>query len=86
MHCHLASCIKEFGPMHSFWLFPFERYNDILESQPTNNRSIELQLMRRFQTDNLYLHLHRDIGQMQTIFCKHFQTHHMILTALSSQY
>ena len=30
MHCHLASCIREFGPIHSFWLFPFERYNGIL--------------------------------------------------------
>ena len=60
MHCHLMSCIKEFGPAHSFWLFPFERYNGILEAQPTNNRSIELQLMRRFLKDNLHLRLHHD--------------------------
>ena len=33
MHCHLATCIMEFGPI------PFERYNGILEGQPTNNRS-----------------------------------------------
>lgn len=25
MHCHLASCLREFGPIHGFWLFPFER-------------------------------------------------------------
>ena len=31
MHCHLTACVKEFGPLHSFWLFPFERYNGILE-------------------------------------------------------
>ena len=30
MHCHLAACIREFGPIHSFWLFPFERYNGIV--------------------------------------------------------
>ena len=63
MHCHLASCIREFGPAHSFWLFPFERYNGILEGQPTNNRSIELQLMHRFQRDNMHLHLHHEAKQ-----------------------
>lgn len=63
MHCHLASCIREFGPMHSFWLFPFQRYNGILEGQPTNNRSIELQLMHRFQKDNMHLHLHHEAKQ-----------------------
>lgn len=60
MHCHLAACLREFGPIHSFWLFPFERYNGILEGQPSNNRSIEMQLMRRFQNDNLNLQLHQE--------------------------
>ena len=45
MHCHLATCLREFGPSHSLWLFPFERYNGNLENQPSNNRSIEMQLM-----------------------------------------
>lgn len=75
MHCHLASCIREFGPSHSFWLFPFERYNGVLEEQPTNNRSIELQLMRRFQKDSAILHLHEEVKQWseQNIFLMHFQ-------------
>ena len=55
MHCHVVRCMKDFGPAHSFWLFPFERYNGILGSQPTNNRSVEVQLMRRFHTDNTFL-------------------------------
>ena len=63
MHCHLTQCVKEFGPIHTFWLFPFERYNGVLEGQPTNNRSIELQLMRRFQRDNMHLHLHHEAQQ-----------------------
>ena len=25
LHTHLASCIKDFGPCHTFWLFSFER-------------------------------------------------------------
>ena len=57
LHCHLTSCVRDFGPISSFWLFPFERYNGILGNQPTNNRSVELQLMRRFYNDNRHLHL-----------------------------
>ena len=57
LHCHLVSCIKNFGPFHSFWLFPFERYNGILGSQPNNNRSVELQFIRRFQRDNSHLQM-----------------------------
>ena len=37
MHCHLKSCIEDYGPLHSFWLFAFERYNGILGSIPSNN-------------------------------------------------
>jgi hypothetical protein len=48
LHCHLAECIKEYGPIHYFWLFSFERYNGILEGLPTNNRALEIQLMWRF--------------------------------------
>ena len=57
MHCHLATCLQEFGPIHSFWLFPFEHFNGILEGQPSNNRSVEMQLMRQFPKDNLHIHL-----------------------------
>ena len=31
MHCHLGECVKDVGPIHSFWCFPFERYNGILQ-------------------------------------------------------
>lgn len=27
MHCHLSACIKDYGPLHGFWLYAFERYN-----------------------------------------------------------
>ena len=36
------------GQSMPFWLFSFERYNGILGSYRTNNRSIEVQLMRHF--------------------------------------
>ena len=25
LHGHLASCIKDYGPVYAFWLFSFER-------------------------------------------------------------
>lgn len=52
LHTHLLECILDFGLPHSFWLFPFERFNGILGQQPNNNRSIEIQLMNRFIRDN----------------------------------
>ncbi len=57
MHAHLSECIQDFGPVHVFWLFSFERYNGILEHLPNNNRSIEIQILKRFMesTDLLSL-------------------------------
>ncbi len=26
MHAHLVECVREFGPISSFWCFSFERY------------------------------------------------------------
>ena len=51
MHCHLRSCIEDYGPLHSFWLFAFERYNGILGAIPNNNHCIELQMINRFVID-----------------------------------
>ena len=57
MHCHLRSCILDYGPLHGFWLYAFERYNGILGTIPNNNRSIEVQLMRRFLRERHFLPL-----------------------------
>lgn len=57
LHCHLASCVRDFGPMASFWCFSFERMNGVLGDQPNNNRSIEVQLMHRFMDDSANLQL-----------------------------
>ena len=48
MHGHLKHCILDYGPISSFWLFSFERYNGIFESFPTNTASLEVQFMQRF--------------------------------------
>ena len=43
--------------MDQWHLFGYERYNGILGEQPTNNQSIELQLMKRFMEDNAHIQL-----------------------------
>ena len=57
LHTHLADCIFDYGPVCGFWLFSFERYNGILGDYYTNNKSIELQLMRKFSRDQNVCHL-----------------------------
>ena len=58
MHLHLPDCLQDFGPLHhAFWLYSFERYNGLLSKQPTNNRSIEVQLIKCFLRDNAHLEL-----------------------------
>ena len=52
MHGHLCSCMLDYGPLHGFWLYAFERYNAILGRVPHNNHSIEVQIMSRFLRDN----------------------------------
>ena len=36
---HTADCVRDFGPMHEFWTFLFERLNKVLKSYKTNNQS-----------------------------------------------
>ena len=48
LHAHLKSCIEDYGPLHGFWVYAFERYNGILESVSNNSRCIEPQLIERF--------------------------------------
>ena len=55
MNCHLCECVNDFGPLHSFWLFACERFNGILGMLPNNNRSIEVQMTKRFLSDQASL-------------------------------
>ena len=47
-HCYLCECVLDFGPIHSFCCFSFERYNGILGGFHVNNHQIEVQVMREF--------------------------------------
>ena len=68
LHCHLRTCILDYGPLHGFWCFAFERYNGILGSMPNNNRSIEMQLTGRFLKESYSLS-----AQYPTQFSDHFE-------------
>ena len=57
LHCHLRECVLDFGPIYSFWLFSFKRYNGILGDFPNNKKSIEIQLMRHFEKDQNLLNM-----------------------------
>lgn len=79
LHCHLASCVQDFGPTASFWCFSFERMNGILGNQPNNNRSIEVQLMQRFMEDNAHLQLLQLLpsgsSEINQLFCHSVHDH-----------
>lgn len=36
---HLDECLANFGPVHGWWSFPFERYNGVMRDINTNNKS-----------------------------------------------
>ena len=55
LHLHLKDFLLDFGPIYSFWLFSFERYNEMLGNLPNSKRNIELQIMRRFCTENIIM-------------------------------
>ena len=48
LHLHLKECFLNYGPLHVVWCFPFERFNGVLGSYPTNKKAIEVQLLTKF--------------------------------------
>ena len=50
LHFHLKECVIDFGPVHAFWCFSFERFNGILGTMQVNGRSVEIQLMRKLMS------------------------------------
>ena len=53
LHLHLKECVENYGSIYGFWLFSFERYNGILGSYHTNNKTVEIQIMRKFMTSGI---------------------------------
>jgi len=63
MQLHIKSCIVDFGPVYCFWCYSFERYNGILGGYQTNNRSISVQLMRKFSESHSIVTSYGNINQ-----------------------
>ncbi|OAD68441.1 hypothetical protein PHYBLDRAFT_173437 [Phycomyces blakesleeanus NRRL 1555(-)] len=52
LHLHIQETILDFGPVYSYWLFAFERYNGLLKNISTNGKDgFEATFMRCFIED-----------------------------------
>lgn len=69
LHCHIKDNLYDYGPIHGFWLFPYERYNGILEHFPMSHRSIEVQLMHRFVRE---FELSAQVHELPNLFATDF--------------
>lgn len=73
LHLHIRECVENYGSVYGFWLFSFERYNGLLGSFHTNNREVEVQLMRRFLTmsalDDLQYQMPLDFQELFYSIC-----------------
>ena len=63
LHLHLKECIYDFEPSHSVWCFPFERFNEILGSYPTNNKAVEVQFMKKFLMTQSIQYLSNELNE-----------------------
>ncbi|THH26684.1 hypothetical protein EUX98_g7505 [Antrodiella citrinella] len=50
---HVAECVRDFGPLHDFWSFLFERLNKVLKSFNTNNHADAASLRMIHQMNSL---------------------------------
>ena len=72
LHMHLKECVVNYGSIYGFWLFSFERYNGILGSYHTNNKVIEVQVMRKFVTSGIMSDLQHHLPkQYEGLFMEH---------------
>ena len=79
LHRHLKECLVDYGPVYGFWLFSFERFNG---SYHTNQKSIEIQLMRRFLSDtaiHTLCYTDSSIEQHQDLFTDFLGTNKSLL-------
>ena len=45
---HLADCLRDFGPAHAQWTYPYERLNGIMGTTPMNRHAVEMQFGRHW--------------------------------------
>lgn len=73
LHLHLKDCLLDYGPVYAFWCFAFKRYNGMLGAYPTNQRNIEVQIMKKCLLDQQLKSLNFPDGfeQLQELLYKH---------------
>lgn len=81
LHLHLKESLLDYGPVYAFWHFAFERFNGILGAYSTNNKGIEVQLMRKFlnQQKAKDLHFPEQYSDFPTILSKYTTTSGSVL-------
>lgn len=43
LHCHIAECLRDYGPAHTTWCFGFERFNGMLGRMPNNKQTLQIE-------------------------------------------
>ena len=72
LHLHLKECVQDYGSIYGFWLFSFERYNGILGAFPTNGKTVEVQIMRKFMAAGALADLQYSLPkQYEEFFASH---------------
>ena len=72
LHIHLVDCILDYGPFHGYWLFGFERMNGVLGSFSTNQRSPEIQFMRKI-SEIQFVHGLTKLHHLSDLFSSSFK-------------
>ena len=66
MICHLKDIIFDYGPVHCFWCFSFERYNGMLESMQKSWVNPEKQLLQKFLDLQLVTYMEVEMASLPT--------------------
>ena len=62
MHLHMhKDYIYDFSPVASFWLFGFEKFIGYLGKYSTNNRSVEIQMIRKLPRISTIFRFHQPL-------------------------
>lgn len=75
LHGHLRETIERCGSIYGVWAFRFERFSGFLSDFPTNKRSVEIQIMRKFLQVGFAadLQFNANLGEFNNLyseFCK----------------
>ena len=44
---HLPDVVADYGPLHGYWCFGYERMNGVLADIPNSNRNIEIRILNK---------------------------------------